>query len=341
MVEKSVGLRKCHEMNDVFWTTFRRKWKRLLLFPMAAIAFLSTAISSLVQLCWFPGNDRGVLAMKVMKGVILSLFFFLSAQITLADGGVCSNTLEVSPAAVLANAFNQCELLSSGRQKRRFIGRQVKRMRVFRRSFSRQSWAQIRKGFRFLRNKKCKRMPARFSDCASAVATERVIFLNGIGTGRCNKEYSKQRRSSLKRVRRIANKLEKTLGVELVLEIEATVKELMKSTACGQGGSDLLAHCSSIQETADGIGKNVYKTLHYAPYLPIFITRDDSKNCSARRASGALIEKLTYAGLNNPDEAGLRHHYRFARTCEQLPTPFFIECSGRCYEIDTPCDRID
>jgi hypothetical protein len=273
----------------------------------------------------------------VFKAIFTLSLLLFSATVH-AD---CAAQSSIKPSAMIGAVASQCQSLSTKAQKKRYLSRTLTRIKRIRGVLAQPTWKSVRTGIKTLRKTSCSTVPAFVAGCSSTLVTTTEHVVGELEDGACSKTYATERQTALKKILRKLNRLEPLIGSPSVTAIEKEISGLLTSKSCGEGGSDLLNHCRAIYETADGIGKNVYKLLHYAPYLPLFVTRDDSKNCIARRKSGKVIEPLGYSGLANPDDAGLRHHYRFSKTCDQLPELFYIECSGRCYEIDDRCGRID
>lgn len=134
-------------------------------------------------------------------------------------------------------------------------------------------------------------------------------------------------------------KIRKSVGRDFVASVRSGVKALRASDSCGAGGKERDLGCKSIVDPRDRISEgNVYK-IHNG--LPLFTTHDDSAEGSVISRNGKTVAALTYTGLNNPDPNGLRHHYRISSGCNDLPRGFYIRLRKTCYDIDTPCDRID
>ncbi len=273
--------------------------------------------------------------------LLLTAFFMFLGDIQISSAQVCGNQLTVTPSSVQASVVAGCINLANNKKKARHITEALNKLKRSKSALGATVWKSIRNHLNDLKSVNCKPNKVAAIDCNSATSAElSEVFLN-IEASSCDLRYMEDRQARLKKHRRALKKIRPYTSSEFTLSVVGKINQLLRSKKCGKGGSELMNHCSAIYETEDGIGKNVYKLLEYFPHLPIFVSRDPAQSCRARSGSGKVIEELRYTGLANPDDAGLRHHYRFSRTCTNYPELFYIECQGRCYEINDRCGRID
>jgi hypothetical protein len=270
--------------------------------------------------------------------IIFSLVIFGSLNLHALE---CFTTTSLNTAKITNSLSSKCRNIKRKEARKQFINRKFSQIKKIEDLLTESSWKALKQGRRKLIRRNCADLSNSLSLCNSSEVISGSEIVEQIPKMGCTQIYSEERKEALRTIRKTFDKLEEYFGTEINTQVAENVNMLLKSKSCGEGGSDLLKYCNGIYETADGIGQNVYKLLEYAPYLPIFITRDDAQVCTARRKTGTVIEELRYTGLANPDSAGLRHHYRFSRTCDRLPELFYIECAGRCYEINDTCGRID
>lgn len=178
--------------------------------------------------------------------------------------------------------------------------------------------------------------------CSPELATMGSLLLENVVRSACTKRYQVDRENQLKRYQKRVNQARNILGSALTRSTQKAIRTLLRSKSCGQGGEERTLPCNSIRDAKDGyLTGNVYKLSDHSPHYPVFVTHDGARSCRAVAPNGQVLDSLRYTGLANPDPQGLRHHYRFNRSCTSFPASFYIECAGRCYEIGSRCSRVD
>jgi hypothetical protein len=157
----------------------------------------------------------------------------------------------------------------------------------------------------------------------------------------CILKFQSAREDRLLELKRSLKDLKGLVGRGFTSRFKKGIRKLKRSKACGAGGEEPETGCASIVNPRDGgnVG-NVYK-LGDHDGLPVFITHNGARSGSVVDKNGKALDTLRYTGLANPDSQGLRHHYRMSRSCSSLPADFLIKLGGTCYQIDSPCSRID
>ena len=178
--------------------------------------------------------------------------------------------------------------------------------------------------------------------CTADVSTTTDEALNNVSGSACDLEYNDQRKKKLKALRRAIVRAKGNVGTTYAHTIRDGITALLKARNCGAGGKKRSNGCKSVRNPRDGaIVGNVYKLSDIPPHRPVFITHNGARSGTAITKNGTRLDKLSYTGLGNRDVSGLRHHYRFHVSCRSLPSGFLIKLGSTCYEINTPCGRID
>lgn len=189
------------------------------------------------------------------------------------------------------------------------------------------------------RARQCENLSSQGEACSSDQALPISLAIHALQDRACTFPLQNQRIAYLRRAQKEAQRLKVSLGAQTFRNIVSSLRELRRSKACGRGGQEGVPKCETLIDPRDTISEgNVYK-IHDG--LPLFVTHDGTGRGQVINSVGKGVAELRYTGLHNPDPRGLRSHYRILRSCRELPKPFYIKLGAACYEIDTPCERID
>lgn len=279
-------------------------------------------------------------ATYIKKCIAIGLFFSL-LPVAVAEASECSADSLVSASAIVDNAASICCNQRPGK-RRRCLRQSVRSVRGVGPVVSRRVVRPAVQTLQALRKSSCDFSLVETLECTDALSSTIEEAVGSIERKACDLRFKSDRRDSLKKLRRKVRKARRYVGTDFFKLVRADVKNLMRSEACGAGGETINNGCTRVVNPRDGANTgNVYKLSDHSPHNPVFITHNGSRSGTAITPTGVVLDTLKYSGLANPDPAGLRHHYRFNRSCNSLPAGFYIKLGGTCYEIDSPCSRID
>lgn len=279
---------------------------------------------------------KRLMVLTVLSSVVLPhLLDSAQAQSACVVDGV------VSSESILNAVESSCCNLAADKQGT-CIRRGVAGLRAVRSVISSEVYQEAETVLSSLRAGQCNRTAVSVPTCTDATLITPAEAAANIEDTSCNRRLQSSRLSSLSKVRRSLGRSRRVLGSSFVNAVTSELSVLRRSRTCGQGGKKGVASsCSRIEDPRDGSPTgNVYK-LGDHDGKPVFITHNGARSGQALTPSGSVIESLRYTGTANPDANGPRHHYRMNSSCSSLPRGFLLRIGSTCYEIDSPCSRID
>lgn len=249
---------------------------------------------------------------------------------------------EASSLSLFQNAEEICCSKATAKKQRQCLKRARSRVRALKTVLSkkvvRPAIVEITKA----RRNSCTVEEVSILQCEAENSKSIEEVLARIDKQACGLQYREERLVSLRNSRRKLRRARRYLNTDYYKEIRTQVKSLIQSKTCGAGGEEKRLPCDRVVNPRDGsVTGNVYKLSDHSPYYPVFVTHNGTRSGTAISEDGTRLDTLKYTGLANADPQGLRHHYRLNRSCRSLPTPYYLKLGGTCYEIDSPCSRID
>jgi hypothetical protein len=270
-------------------------------------------------------------------GVLLFVPHLASAQSECVAG-------ESVTASSIFSAANRVCCSKRGTKQRRCLTQAVRDVNrassIITESIANSAIAQLNE----LQNSSCSQEQSFDQACTADISTTTLEATAVVEENSCNKQLRSKRQSSLKRNKRVLRKARRFLSREFVRSVSRDINSLQRSKQCGRGGEEKnsgSSRCSRVVNPRDGaVVGNIYK-LGDHDGKPVFITHNGARSGQALTPNGGFIENLRYTGTANPDPRGNRHHYRLGSSCRSLPSGFLIKLGSTCYEINSPCSRID
>ncbi len=259
-----------------------------------------------------------------------------------AQTNECTEGTSASVEQIVDNAYASCCSRTGKKKRRRCFNTGIKKLKKTKGLISKALFNQSRSTITALTKANCELESVEIPTCdeEGSMTTDEVV--NELTESACNLKYQDKRESRLKKLRRAANRAQSFLGEAYVETLADNLKTLINARSCGQGGEERQNSCGRVVNPRDGatVG-NVYKLSDHSPHNPVFITHNGARSGKAITSNGQVLDRMTYTGLANPDGQGARHHYRFNVGCRSLPNNFLLQIGSTCYQINSPCSRID
>lgn len=273
--------------------------------------------------------------------LVLSLIALSHRPSSALAQSACAAEGVVSSESILNAVESSCCGLAADRQGS-CIRDAVAGLRTVRSVISSAVYQEAEAVLNSLRTGQCSRSVIFVPTCTDQTLITPAEATTNIEETVCDRRLQSSRISALAKVRRSLARSRRALGASFVNAVTTQLSALRRSRTCGQGGKKGIAgSCSRIEDPRDGSPTgNVYKIGDHDG-KPVFITHNGARSGQALTPSGSVIESLRYTGTANPDANGPRHHYRMNSSCSSLPRGFLLRIGSRCYEIDSPCSRID
>lgn len=275
------------------------------------------------------------------SSVLLTLLSVCSLH---AQDLVCVESADTiaSSHSLFENTQARCCSIGSRKKQKACFKRARNRIRVLKSVLSKDVVIPALRQIRNSQVTSCEVADVEYLQCSEEQSHTITEALDKIARSACNLQYTKDRQARLRKARRKVRQAKLYLGTEYVQEVRALIKSLLDSKMCGLGGEEKRNPCGKIVNPRDGaVTGNVYKLSDHSPHYPVFVTHNGTRSGTAINTDGGYLDTLTYTGLGNADPNGLRHHYRLNRSCSSLPAPYYLKLGSTCYEIDSPCSRID
>lgn len=296
---------------------------------------------NIIKNCYAGKKDLGFLNGACLKRCLAVGLFFSLLPVAVAQAPECSAGSLVSASTIVDNAAEICCNQRPGK-RRRCLRQSVVSVRGVKPVISKAVARPAIRTLQALKKSSCDFTSVEPLECTEELSSTLEEAVGSIERKSCDLRFKSERRDSLKKLRRKVRKARRYVGTDFFKLVRADVKSLIRSEDCGAGGETINHGCSRIVNPRDGavIG-NVYKLSDHSPHYPVFVTHNGTRSGTAITPTGVKLDTLTYTGLANADPAGLRHHYRLNRSCNSLPAGYYLKLGGTCYEIDSPCSRID
>ena len=275
-----------------------------------------------------------------VTSVLVSIFAFSTSAYSQANECTAGESTSVS--LIVAETAASCCTKNKPAKRRRCINKAVKALKRAKTIISPELNNSAKASLRDLISAQCDTSAMVIPACTADTSTTTDEALNNVSELACGLQYTDQRKSKLKAQRRFNNRAKKSTGAAFAATVKDGINALLQSEACGKGGEKRSNGCKNVKNPRDGaIVGNVYKLSDIPPHNPVFITHNGSRPGLALSKDGKTLDRLRYTGLGNGDVRGLRHHFRFNKSCRTFPKGFLIKLGSTCYEINTPCGRID
>lgn len=275
-----------------------------------------------------------------MKAFICLLISFLFLY-TVPALARCGTATDMSVETVVKNVKKRCCIRATRSRRNTCIDTAIRTIKkassLLGSDFRNASIGALRQ----LKESSCTLAPEETGDCSDANLLTMAETVRNIKVAACNLKKNSARQTKLNSFISINKSVKQQFGTRYNTRLNTELKRLLKSKSCGAGGQKPKSGCGRILSARDGVNGNVYKLSDHSPHYPVFVTHNGARSGSAINSSGKRLDTLRYSGLGNPDPGGLRHHYRFNRSCRSFPKGFFIKLGNICYRVDSPCSRID